>query len=303
MLDIHLTEKHLSRITFTNGLSWDEPHPTCEGFTLTTENGDTVTYSIKPGHHQAVADLPYDERQLALFAVMVNYFTDFDPYSRIKSVTWLRDKAPILVDVLELAGIYPEKFTSVDEDSIRAIRWNLRAVLNDYLHVANTTRPIKLHITGADMKKVSLGIVDPDAQAADWYDPAGLGFTVERKGASTHYVIPNFLKKKVELGLHGLRNVAYMALAVDKLNQVDPKFLIEDIIVDKDANYGKGFSSEKIHDWVVKFDNDPPIAAGDLHRFLKYQVMSYTVPHPEEGAMGDSAPQEPLLVPPSWVIL
>lgn len=162
-----------------------------------------------------------------------------------------------------------------------------------------TTRPIKLHITGADMKNVSLGIVDPDAQAADWYDPAGLGFTVERKGVSTHYVIPNFLKKKVELGLHGLSNVAYMVLAVDKLNQVDPKFLIEDIIVDKEANYGKGFSSEKIHDWVVKFDNDPPIAAGDLHRFLKYQLMSYTVPHPEEG----DAAQEPLLVPPSWVIL
>lgn len=93
-----------------------------------------------------------------------------------------------------------------------------------------------------------------------------------------------------------------MALAVDKLNQVDPKFLIEDIIVDKEANYGKGFSSEKIHCWVVKFDNYPPIAAGDLHRFLKHQVMSYTVPHLEEGAVSD-APQDPLLVPPSWVIL
>ena len=94
-----------------------------------------------------------------------------------------------------------------------------------------------------------------------------------------------------------------MALAVDKLNQLDPKFLIEDIIVDKDANYGKGFSSEKIHDWVLKFDNYPPVAAGDLHRFLKYQLMSHTVPHPEEGAVEGDAPQEPLLVPPSWVIM
>lgn len=77
MLDIHLTEKHLSSINFANGLSWDEPHPTCEGFTLTTGNGDTVTYGIIPGHHKAVADLPYDERQLALFAVMVNHLAGY----------------------------------------------------------------------------------------------------------------------------------------------------------------------------------------------------------------------------------
>lgn len=303
MLDIHLTEKHLSRIIFTNGQGWDEPHPTCEGFTLTTKDGDSITYGIKPGHHKAVADLPYDERQLALFAVMVNYSTDFDPHDRIASVTWVRDKAPILVDVLGLAGIYPEKFTSIGENSIREIRWKLCAVLDEYLHVADTMRPINLHITSTDMKNVSLGITVSEAQAADWYDPAGLGFTVERQGVSTHYVIPDFLKTRVELQLHGLSNVAYMALAVDKLNQLDPKFLIEDIIVDKDANYGKGFSSEKIHDWVVKFNNYPPIAAGDLHLFLKYQLMSHTIPHPEENTMSDDNPQDPLLVPPSWVIL
>jgi len=34
MLEINLTEKHLSRVAFANGQSWDEPHPTCEGFTV-----------------------------------------------------------------------------------------------------------------------------------------------------------------------------------------------------------------------------------------------------------------------------
>lgn len=299
MEEIRIDRGHLSSVTFTNGLSWDEPHHTCEGFTLTTENGDTVTYSIKLGHHKAVADLPYDERQLALFVLALNRFTEFESYNHINSITWVRDKAPICVDVLALAGIYPEKFTSWGESRTWEIGLKLEAELDKYLHVTYATRTINLHITGADMKNVSLGIVDPEAEAADWYSPTCQGFTVKHQDVSTHYVIPEFLKKKVKLRLHGLSNVAYMALAVDKLNQLDPKFLIEDIIVDKDANYGKGFSSEKIHDWVVKFDNDPPVAAGDLHRFLKYQLMSYTVPHPEEG----DAAQDPLLVPPSWVIL
>lgn len=299
MEEMHIDKTHLNSVTFTNGLSWDEPHHTCEGFTLTTKDGDTITYSIKLGHHQAVADLPYDERQLALFAVMVNYFTDFDPYDRIKSVTWVRDKAPILVDVLGLAGIYPEKFTSVGEDSIREIRWNLRAVLDEYLHVANTTRPINLHITGADMKNVYLGIAVSEAQAANLHSPTRHGFTVKRQGVPTHYIIPKFLHKNVELRLDGVIDVAHMALTVDNLSRLDSKFLIGDIIVDKEANYGRSHSKERLREWVVVQYKEPPVAAGDLHRFLKYQLMSYTVPHPEEG----DTVQEPLLVPPSWVVL
>lgn len=109
MLDIHLTEKHLSRITFTNGLGWDEPHPTCEGFTLTTEKGDTVTYGIKPGHHKAVADLPYDERQLALFVLTLDRFTAFESDDSIESVTWVRHKAPTPRGCSSTRGDSPRK--------------------------------------------------------------------------------------------------------------------------------------------------------------------------------------------------
>lgn len=87
MEEIRIDRGHLSSVTFTNGLSWDEPHHTCEGFTLTTENGDTVTYSIKPGHHQAVTDLPYDERQLALFVLALSRFTAFESYNHVNSIT------------------------------------------------------------------------------------------------------------------------------------------------------------------------------------------------------------------------
>lgn len=303
MEEMHIDKTHLNCVTFTNGLNWDEPHPTCEGFTLTTKDGDTVTYSIKPGHQQTVADLPYDERQLALFVVVLNLFTEFESRDHINSITWVRDKAPIRVDVLALAGIYPEKFINWDDPSIREHKWKLKVELNKYLHVTHTTRPIYVHITGSDMKNVSLGIVDPEVQAADWYSPTCRGFTIKRQGVSTHYVIPKFLHDRVNLRLGGLIDVVRMALTVDKLRWVDSKFLIEDIIVDQGANYGKRFSDEKIHDWVVKFNDDPPIAAGDLYHFLKYQVMSYTVPHPQEGTVEDDTPQEPLLVPPSWVIL
>lgn len=152
MEEIRLTEKHLSSVTFTNGLGWDEPHPTCEGFTFTTEKGDTITYGIKPGHHQTVANLPYDERQLALFVLTLNWVTAFDSHDRIKYATWVIDKDHFPVNVLGLAGIYPGKSRSIGGNSVQEISLNLYAVLDKHLH-----------ITGEDMKNVSLGIVDKDA--------------------------------------------------------------------------------------------------------------------------------------------
>lgn len=308
MLDIHLTEKHLSRITFTNGLSWDEQHPTCEGFTLTTENGDTVTYGIKPGHHKAVADLPYDERQLALFVVMLNYFTSFDSYKLIKSVTWVRDKAPTLIDVLELAGIYPEKFTNWDDPSIREHKWKLKAELNKYLHVTHTTRPVVLHISGEDMDSVSLdnGCATRSKQYFHGYVLKNMfkkkprGFTVKRDHNTTHYSIPEFLHQRITHHFGDQVDIAYMVLAVDKLASVDQGFPIKNIVVDQDARYNLNSYDTRMNYWVQRVGEKSPITAGDLHRFLKFQVMSYTV---AETVSGEDTPQESLLVPPSWVVL
>ena len=311
MLEIHLTEKHLNRITFTNGQGWDETHPTCEGFTLTTEDGDTVTYGIKPGHQQAVTDLPYDERQLALFVVMLNYFTSFDSYQLIKSVTWVRDKAPTLIDVLELAGIYPEKFTNWDDPSIREHKWKLKAELNKYLHVTHTTRPVVLHISGKDIDSVSLdnGCATRNEQyfhgyvLKNMFEKKPRGFTVKRDRNTTHYSIPEFLHQRITHHFGDQIDIAYMVLAVDKLASVDPGFPIKNIVIGQDARYNLDSYDTRMNYWVQRVGEKSPIAAGDLHRFLKFQVMSYTVAETIGEAAGDDALQEPLLVPPSWVIL
>ena len=311
MQEMHLTEKHLSRITFTNGLGWNEPHPTCDGFTLTTEDGDTVTYSIKPGHHKAVADLPYDERQLALFVVVLNRFTAFESSDHFNSITWVRDKAPTLVDVLALAGIYPEKFTNWDDPSIREHKWKLKAELSKYLHVTHTTLPVVLHISGEDMDSVSLdnGCATRSKQyfhgyvLRNMFKKKARGFTVKRDNNTTHYSIPEFLHQRITHHFGDQIDVAYMVLAVDKLASMDPGFPIKNIVVDQDARYNLNSYDTRMNYWVQRVGEKSPIAAGDLHHFLKFQVMSYTVAEPIGEAAGDDATQEPLLVPPSWVIL
>lgn len=312
MLEIHLTEKHLTRITFTNGLSWDEQHPTCEGFTLTTENGDTVTYGIKPGHHKAVADLPYDERQLALFVLTLDRFTTFKSYDRIESVTWVRHETPTLVDVLALAGIYPEKFTSWDDSEAWELGGKLMVEMKKYLYVINTTRPVMLHITGEDMDNVSLD--NGCATRNKRYSPGWVldnvfenkprGFTIKRNDdTATHYSIPEFLHQKISRHFGEQIDVAYMVLAVDKLARMDPDFPIKNIMVDRDARYDLSYCDTRMNYWVQRVGKKSPIAAGDLHRFLKFQVMSYTVAETTEETTVANLTQDPLLVPPSWVIL
>lgn len=307
MLDIHLTEKHLSRITFTNGLNWDEPHPTCEGFTLTTGNGDTVTYSIKPGHQQTVADLPYDERQLALFVLTLDRFTAFESDDSIESVTWVRPKAPTLVDVLALAGIHPEKFTSWDDSEARELGGKLMVEMKKYLYVINTTRPILLHITSEDMDNVSLdnGCATRNKRyfhehiLQKAFEKKPRGFTVKQGDTTTHYSIPEFLHDNIARRFGEQIDVAYMVLAADKLARMDPGFLIKNIMVDWNAQYDLDDNEKRMKYWVRQHGKKP-ISAGDLHRFLKFQVMSYTV---AEAVGGEDTPQEPLLVLPSWVIL
>ena len=307
MLEINLTEKHLNHINFTNGLSWDEPHPACEGFTLTTKNGDTITYGIKPGHHQAVADLPYDERQLALFVLALDRFTTFKSDDSIESVTWVRHKAPTLVDVLALAGIHPEKFTNWDDSEVQELSGKLMAELDKYLYVTHATRPIMLHITGDDMDNVSLDngcatrnkryFHEHILQKAFKKEPRG--FTVKRGDTTTHYSIPEFLHDNITRRFGEQIDVAYMVLAADKLSRMDPGFRIKNIMVDWNAQYDLEDNEKRMKYWVRRHGKKP-IAAGDLHRFLKFQIMSYTV---AETVSGEDTPLGPLLVPPSWVIL
>ena len=311
MEEMHIDRAHLSSVTFTNGQGWDEPHPTCEGFTLTTEKGDTVTYSIKPGHHQMVADLPYDERQLALFVLALNLFTAFEPSDRFNSITWVRDKAPTLVDVLALAGVYPEKFTDRDESKVWKLGRKLEAELDKHLYVTNTTCPIMLYISGKDMDHVSLDNGYPTRNKLHFQECVlgnklkgkPRGFTIKRDHNTTHYSIPEFLHQRISGHFGEQIDIAYMVLAVDKLGRMDPGLPVKNIMVDQGAKYDLGYCQKRMNYWVQRVGIKTPIAAGDLHRFLKYQLMSYTVPHPQEGTVEDDTPQEPLLVPPSWVIL
>lgn len=311
MEEMHIDKTHLNSVTFTNGLSWDEPHHTCEGFTLTTKDGDTITYSIKLGHQQTVADLPYDERQLALFVVALNLFTAFESRDHINSITWVRDKAPICVDVLALAGIYPEKFINWDDPSIREHKWKLKAELNKYLHVTHTTRPVVLHITGEDMDNVSLdnGCATRSKQyfheyvLGDMFKEKSRGFTIKRDHNTTHYSIPEFLHQRISRHFGKQIDIAYMVLAVDKLGRIEPGFPIKNIVVDQDARYDLGYCDTRMNYWVQRVGKKSPIAAGDLHRFLKFQVMSYTVAETTEETTVANLTQDPLLVPPSWVLL
>lgn len=278
----------------------------------TPENGDTATYGIKPGHHKAVADLPYDERQLALFVLTLDRFTTFKSYDRIESVTWVRHETPTLVDVLALAGIYPEKFTSWDDSEARELGGKLMVEMKKYLYVINTTRPVMLHITGEDMDNVSLDNgcatrnkrYSPGWVLGNVFENKPRGFTIKRNDdTDTHYSIPEFLHQRISRHFGEQIDVAYMVLAVDKLARMDPDFPIKNIMVDREARYDLSYYDTRMNYWVQRVGKKSPIAAGDLHRFLKFQVMSYTVAETTGGPMVDDTTQEPLLVPPSWVVL
>lgn len=225
----------------------------------------------------------------------------------------MRDKAPICVDVLALAGIYPEKFTSLSESETWVIGVKLEAELDKYLHVTHTARPVVLHITGEDMDNVSLdnGCATRNKQySPGWvldnmFEDKPRGFTIKRNDdTATHYSIPEFLHQRISRHFGEQIDITYMVLAVDKLARMDPEFPIKNITVDQDARYDLSYSDTRMNYWVQRVGSKKtPIAAGDLHRFLKFQVMSYTVAETTGEPMVDDTPQEPLLIPPSWIIL
>ena len=126
------------------------------------------------------------------------------------------------------------------------------------------------------------------------------GCSINKIGDSRlHYSIPEFLHDNITHRFGEQIDVAYMVLAADKLARMDPGFLIKNIVLNQDTRYNLNSYDTRMNYWVRRHGKKP-IAAGDLHRFLKFQVISYTV---AETAGGEDTPQEPLLVPPSWVIL
>ena len=169
-----------------------------------------------------------------------------------------------------------------------------------------------LHITGEDMDNVSLdnGYTTRNKRyfheyiLKNWFKEEPRGFTIKRNDtASTHYSIPKFLHQNISHHFGEQIDIAYMVIAVDKLARIDPGFPIKNIMVNQEARYNLKYGDTRMNYWVQRVGKKPPIAVGDLHRFLKFQVMSYTVAENlGEPAVNDTA-QEPLLIPPSWVIL
>lgn len=137
----------------------------------------------------------------------------------------------------------------------------------------------------------------------DMFKEKPRGFTIKRDHNTTHYSIPEFLHQRISRHFGKQIDIAYMVLAVDKLGRIDPGFPIKNIVVDQDARYDLGYCDTRMNYWVQRVGKKSPIAAGDLHRFLKFQVMSYTVAETTEETTVANLTQDPLLVPPSWVLL
>ena len=260
---------------FINKQTWDEEHTQPAGFTyMRTKNSYPVTYVPNEGMEAAIAALPYDERQLAVLIILIDKLDKM--CGAPESATWVQEDKSSIVDIFSLYNVDKEDKTAYQ------LQREFQGILNTYMRKDELAGPtVVIRISYDDTTNVELdngyGCGYKDKMPID--EPQG--FTVEHQGTQIHYTIPEFLRYSVRFMGDEQRKFVYMALAINKLKTLKPGTKVAEIIIDPAANrWGRHYA--KLDEWYgtprsLRKDYPGPVDAGELLRFLEYQLASYTV--------------------------
>lgn len=263
-------------VEFINKQTWDEEHTQPAGFTyMRTENSRPVTYVPKEGMDAAIATLPYDERQLAVLAILID---KLDQMCRSpKSATWVQEDKSSIVDIFDLYNADKEIEVAYQ------LQQEFQGILNTYMRQDELAGPtVVIRISYDDTTNVELDNGYGCGYKNFLPKDKPTGFTITDNGVATHYTVPEFLRDSLLYNLHGdQRELVYTALAIKKIKALKPGTKVADVIISSNASQWRS-DRHTLDGWRGKrgFDAEPypgPVDAGELLRFLEHRLKAYTV--------------------------
>lgn len=220
-------------VTFMNGCTWNDLHTDSQGFTIVGKDGFEVSYQVGPDQGDEVFDLDHEERTLALVALTLRRLKDIKGSTEIEHVTWVQEDAGRSHELLET--IVRWKDSSWSGGSIPSGR--LRLILQEFL-AKYTVRTMKE--TGEASGKVSLVLSSEDIGRVHFFNgrdynddevfgvlSGSRGFAITRKsGGKVEYHVPAYTERAVYHLDYEQRQLAMIALMLEKLDDLDPDQVI-----------------------------------------------------------------------------
>lgn len=220
-------------VTFMNGCTWNDLHTGNQGFTIAGKDGFGVCYQVAPGQVDEVFHLDHEERTLALAALTLRRLKDIEGSTGIEHVTWVQEDAGRSHELLETVAMW--KDSSWSGGSIPSGR--LRLVLQEFL-AKYTVRTVKE--MDDESGKVGLVLSSEDIKRVRFLNGRGYnndnifvhgsgdrGFTITRKsGEEVEYHVPEYAERAVYRLDYEQRQLAMMALLLEKLDDLEPDQVI-----------------------------------------------------------------------------
>lgn len=220
-------------VTFMNGCTWNDLHTGNQGFTIAGKDGFGVSYQVAPGQDDDVFSFDHEERTLALAALTLRRLKDIEGSTEVEHVTWVQEDAGRSHELLKTVVRWKDSGWS--GGSIPSGR--LRLVLQEFL-AKYTVRTVKgmedesgkvgLVLSSEDIKRVRFfnGRSYND-DSVFGYGSGNRGFTITRKsGEEVEYHVPAYAERAVYRLDYEQRQLAMMALLLEKLDELSPDRVI-----------------------------------------------------------------------------
>lgn len=220
-------------VTFMNGCTWNDLHTGNRGFTIAGKDGFGVSYQVAPGRGDDVFNLDHEERTLALAALTLRRLKDIESSTEVEHVTWVQEDVGRSHEMLETVVRW--KYFSWSGGSIPSGR--LRLVLQEFL-AKYTVRTVKE--MEDESSKVDLVLSSEDIKRVRFFNGRSYnddsifvhgsgdrGFAITKKsGEEVEYHVPAYAERAVYHLDYEQRQLAMIALLLEKLDDLDPDQVI-----------------------------------------------------------------------------
>lgn len=220
-------------VTFMNGCTWNDIHTGNQGFTIAGKDGFGVSYQVAPGQGDDVLNLDHEDRTLTLAALTLRRLNDIEGSTEVEHVTWVQEDAGRSHELLKT--VIRWKDPSWSGGSIPSSR--LRLILQEFL-AKYTVRTVKemedesgevdLVLSSEDIKRVRfLNGRSYNDDSIFAHGSGDRGFTITRKsGEEVEYHVPAYAERAVYRLDYEQRQLAMIALMLEKLDGLDPDQVI-----------------------------------------------------------------------------
>lgn len=220
-------------VTFLNGGNWNDLHTGNPGFIIAGEKGFGVKYQVGLEKSNEVFELEYEERTLALAAITLRRLKGIEGSTEIENVTWVQEDVGRSHELLE--SFVEGRDSGRGAGGVPSGRLHL--ILQKFL-ARYTTRTMTE--VGSAQDKVDLVLSPDDIGRIRFFngrrynddgvfsDESGSrGFSITKKsGEEVKYHVPSYAERAVYRLTYEQRQLAMMALLLEKLDELSPDQVI-----------------------------------------------------------------------------